>query len=388
MLQKMLAVFSRDDTMMDIEEKRARYKGFIESEEFSLSTWVSLHLFHKNVQSMTDLVKWEVEQARSIFDITDNTNTPRDEYKLAFIHYDILSKLLMMIEGLCALMMTLCNDKTKLAKNLSHYESGVVNRLAREITTSADKEAMMWKLLCLPNLELLEYLSAEERIFLKDVMAQTCVSQYEVFCGLTNYYLYHVIAYNKFKHGLSLLPGSLPIDSRSIAISTALDRKLGKRRYNIKTLLVQGDFMPEEFEWFNTACVIPVGKEWLETYVKIATRISELTDFVANNNYLFAENCGQDYLPFMITEDNMAEPKLYLRNPPTLETKQKIEDIYEKALKNIHFSMQRTGRFEFFLGKPAMEKLRVLLEKYGAAVIWANKKNVLAPPVKHEVKIE
>jgi len=379
---------------MNIDEKRAKYKEFIESEEFTLSTWISLHLFRRNIQSMTDLIKWEIEHAESLHERNVITNAKRveDEYKLAFIHYDIISKLLMMIEGLCALMMTLYKDKTKLAKNLSYYGRRIVNRLAEAINKSTDKEALMWKLLCLPDLELLESIDDDERAFLKDVMAQTCIHWYRTLCDLINFYFYHLIAYNKFKHGLSVLPGSLPLvsssEDASIAISIALDRRSSKPRYNIKLLVVQGNFMPKQFEWFNTACVIPLSKEQLEIYAKIAEIVFELTDYVANNNFLYAENCGLDYLPFIITGDNTAKPKLYLLNPPTSEIMQKIENIYRKSLKNIHFSMKRVGRFEFILEKPAMEKLESLLKKYGAAVIWASQKNVLAPPVKHEVKLE
>ena len=36
----------------------------------------------------------------------------------------------------------------------------------------------------------------------------------------------------------------------------------------------------------------------------------------------------------------------------------------------------------------AIEPLEALLKKYSAAVIWASKKNVLAPSLKHEVKLK
>ena len=159
---------------------------------------------------MTNLISWEVDEATTILEKSIKSWSPEEHYKIEFIHHDIISKLLMMIEGLCVVLLTLLKKRSKLVRRLSCYKSNPVidleEKLKQSTERSKDKEIMS-KLLCLPNLKLIKSIDDNEKKFLSNIFSQTRNHWYNVLRGLIKFNLHNSISYNKFKHGLLLLPG-------------------------------------------------------------------------------------------------------------------------------------------------------------------------------------
>ena len=272
---------------------------------------------------------------------------------------------------------------------MSYFSSNIVGELRDKLDKYSleTKESFMWRVLSLPDIFSLNNLSQEEQNFLKRALAQTCEINYERLAGSINFYLSNKIAYNKFKHGLSILPliSSASSDAKVGSI-VALDRERKKPEHTANLLLLKGSFFPKDFEWYNTMCLVSVGKENLKRYIEISESIYDFVAFIVQNSLLYADNCGVNYLPIKLLKDNKVEPWLYVRHH-TQDVIEEIKAIYSKVLPNIHISLRRVGRFEFNLGKKASEKLAKLLKFVGSAVIWASDENIEAPNFLSEAKM-
>jgi len=366
------------------EEKEKNYRDFILSQTFTLPSFSSLSLFQMNVNAMNTLVRQESDLALKLID----SNTER--FELSYIQLDILSKVMMMIEGQVALILALESARKHIAERMSFFSSRAVEELATKLDgySQDQRRAFMWKVLSLPDANTLLNLSEEERLFLNQVLNETAEIRYEVLCGCVNFYRSNKIAYNKFKHGLSFLPlAPLTQVKNQNALLLALHKGKDKPEHQVNLLSVKGSFIPKAFQWFNTVCIIEISRKNVETYAKMSESIDDFVSFTVQNNLLYAENCGADYLPLRIIEDNKIEPWLYPRNM-TQDVIDRIKTIYSKSLPNIRVTPKREGKFEIHFDKAIAMQIGKLLDFVGSAVIFAGEENAGSARVLNEVEMK
>ena len=377
---------------MQINEKKSEYKNFIQSENFTIASYSALSLFSVNIRKMNNLVKKEANLASTLYENKDQKVSTDNLNEAGFIQLDILCKIMMMIEGVCALITALNIGIKEVPKSLSFYSSGVVKQLGEKLNSYSvqDKKAFMRRILRLPNLNLLTYLSKKERKFLNEILSETCEINYDRLTRSINFYMNHQIAYNKFKHGLSFLSYMPSFEENSqTAISMALHR--GKKpKHEANLLPLKGSFLPEEYTWYNTISFTHASKDALERYLKFSDSIDDFAHYIIQNNLLYSENCGLDYLPLKLLEGNKkCEPWLYVKpSKDRAERVEKVMSIYKKALPHIHISLERIGRFEFHFNKEAFKKLEHCIKHFGIAVAWASNENVGAPSIYHKIEMK
>ena len=93
---------------MLIEEKKKKYKEFIQSKEFTLSSYASLSLFQMNIGAMNNIIKHEATLAEKLMDSEEHSSPDS-----AYIQLDILCKIMIMIEGQCALILAVDSGKKR-----------------------------------------------------------------------------------------------------------------------------------------------------------------------------------------------------------------------------------------------------------------------------------
>ncbi len=98
---------------MSLEYKKKNYKKFIESESFTISTFTQLLLFRRNINALYQLINSETKLLDDLLTSEDKTNSFEKNEKIGFIHLDIMSKVMMMIEGLSALLFALSKGKKR-----------------------------------------------------------------------------------------------------------------------------------------------------------------------------------------------------------------------------------------------------------------------------------
>ena len=375
---------------LEVEEKKKKYKDFIKSDRFTLAAYSALSLFSINIRKMSNLIKREVELTSKLYDNENGTGSKDNLTEAGFVQIDILCKIMMMIEGVCALIVGLNVGIKDVPKTLSYYSSGVVKQLQEELDKKSveEKKVFMWKVLCLPDVNQLVYLSSDERKFVSEALSETCEINYGRLAGSINFYLSHQIAYNKFKHGFSFF-SYLPSSNMTSqdALSVALHRgKKPKHKANLFPL--KGTFLPKEYNWYNIISIMHVGKHTLGGFVNYSNSIDDFSQFIIQNNLLYSENCGFDYLPLKLLEGNKEiEPWLYLK-PLTQERIEKVKDIYKKVFPHIHLSLQRIGTFDFHFGGKTYSELEHLIKKFGAAIVWASEENIEFPQIVHKVEMK
>lgn len=353
------------------EEKERTYRDYIQSSAFTLSSYSSLSLFQMNIREMHNLVKQESDLAFKLMD----SNT--EGFDLSYIQLDILSKVMIMIEGQVALISALDSGRMHVAEKMSFFTSRAVEQIATKLDAYGQEQrrAFIWKVSSLPDINTIRNLSEDERLFLDRTLDETARIYYEEFCKCVNFYLCNKIAYNKLKHGLSFLPLMPFAQNRDqSALVMALHKSRRKPEYQANLLPVQGSFMPKDLQWFDTVCVIEVNRKNVEAYVRMAEIIDELVSFVVQNNLLYADNCGADYLPVKVDQDNRISAWLFSRNLND-DFYNKVKIIYSKALPNIRVPQKKEGKFEIHFNKNMALRIDRYLDFFGSAVVWANETN-------------
>lgn len=186
------------------------------------------------------------------------------------------------------------------------------------------------------------------------------------------FYECNSIPYNKFKHGLSLIPGMKlknPEQQMVASVLTVLDRR-GRAPF-CATIETKERLVPPEIGWFNILCFVPSPQ--IEIYESIITPLLSAISFITSNHLLYAVNCGEDYFPGE-QSDGKFTPKLLLPpGSPYLQAngKAQLEPIIKKIVENMSLP---TMTFNFNLNF-TREKIAKILESFrnhGSALIWSS----------------
>jgi len=177
----------------------------------------------------------------------------------------------------------------------------------------------------------------------------------------TSFYDEHRIAYNKFKHGLSVVVGLKPkisgYDSPAVLVMDMQNKVESLRcRY-----LQARNTLPDEYRWFNTLSIIAIREKTFEKYSEILADLKTLVQGIDDNHFVRGTNCGTDYMPkaiptskdfpegkfreFLDIADKKIHPKTYLMPPPEFN-------------------------FELEINNPLLEEFRHLLEKNNVVTLY------------------
>ena len=193
---------------MNVQEKRIRCRQFIASSNFTPAAHTVLALFNRNVQNLLNVVLLEGVLLEKIGKSEIDTGLPEDvllEVK-SFVLLDGLAKIMMMLEGFLALCEALSNPKKgyeHLAKSMARYDNKEINAFIKLFKVGKVK---LWKLFRFPDIDRLN-LESTEADFMRKLLNDSCRVFEETILKVIEFYECSRLAYNKLKHGFSIMAG-------------------------------------------------------------------------------------------------------------------------------------------------------------------------------------
>jgi hypothetical protein len=356
---------------MKREEKAAKKFEFIRN-QFTESAFTELALFDRNAKNLLNVVRLEL-MLHDKLETKEYETGLADEFLLEveqFVYVDALAKIMMLIEGLLALSDAISDRAkgyAKIAETMARYRS-----IRNFITRFRAMQIDLWKLAGLPALEKL-IISEQERAALKTVFEETLKVFEQFLRTIIDFYECNRIPYNKFKHGLSMVPGMAlknPQQEIVVRVLTALDR--GDKRPDCTCIETTERLVPPQVGWFNTLCFVPSPQK--EKYELIANSLSSAISFMVSNHMFYAVNCGEDYFPLKMNPDGTYVPMLLLpKNSPYLEedSKKRIEPIINKVTANMNIP-KMTVNFNLSFSDEKMRKILESFREHGSASIWSS----------------
>jgi hypothetical protein len=281
---------------VNLEEKKTRKFDFIRS-RFTESAFTELALFDRNSKGLISVIRLEMMLHEKIEKGEFETGLPEKFLSEAkqFLYMDVLAKIMMLIEGLLALSDAISDPAKgypRIAEAMASYrDSSILTFIERFRARQVD----LRKLAGLPELERL-LITGPEKDTLKDAFNDT-EKVFEKFLGtIINFYECNSIPYNKFKHGLSLIPGMQlknPQQRTVALVLTALDKR--SRAPSCTTIETKERLVPPQVGWFNILSFVPSTQK--ESYELIINSLLSTISYMTSNHLFYAANCGEDYFP-------------------------------------------------------------------------------------------
>lgn len=356
---------------MNVEEKKARKFNFIH-DHFTESAFTELALFDRNAKNLINAIGIESmlcdRLAKDQFE-TGLTGEPLTEAQ-QFLYLDILAKIMMLIEGLLALSDAI-SDPAKgyagIAEAMTEYGLDM-----QFITRFRAKRVDLWKLAGLPELKKLS-INDQEREELKRPLDETVKIFEQFLATIVHFYECNKIPYNKFKHGLSLIPRmelKNPQQQIVASISVALDTR--KKPPECTCFEMKERLVPSDLGWFNTLCFVPAPQ--MGNHALILNSLLSAIPFLTSNHLFYAVNCGEDYFPLKQNPDGTYVPMLllpkdsrYLRE----DEKKRLEPIIKKVTQNMNIP-EITFNFKWDFSDQKIAKILKCFQDHGSALIWSS----------------
>jgi hypothetical protein len=358
---------------MDRKEKAAKKFDFIRN-QFTESAFTELALFDRNAKNLLNVVRLEMALHDKL-ERKEFATGLEDEFLLEakeFLYIDALAKVMMLIEGFLALSDAISDSAKgypRIAEAMASYrDSSILKFITRFRETQID----MWKLTGLPRLEKLP-INEQERAALSDVFQENVEVFKEFLTTIIDFYKCNSIAYNKFKHGLSLIPGMQLKNPRQEVVAqvlTALDRQL--QPPDFASIQTKERLVPPQVGWFNTLCFVPSPQK--EKYELILNSLLSAISFMTSNHMFLAVNCGEDYFPLKMNPDGSYVPMLllpkdsqYLRE----NKKKQLEPIIKRVTDNMNIS-KMTFKFNLNFADDKMALILKSFQEHGSALVWSS----------------
>jgi hypothetical protein len=335
--------------------------------------FTELLLFARNSNALINVIRLELILHEKIERGEFPTGLP-DEFlseTKQFLYVDALAKIMMLIEGLLALADAISDPAKgylKIADAMASYrDSSILAFIARFRAKQVDLQ----RLAGLPEVNKL-LITASER----DAIGQAFKETEKVFAQflnvVINFYECNSIPYNKFKHGLSLIPGMKlknPEQQTVASVLTVLDKRT--KPPSCVAIETKERLVPAELGWFNIMCFVPSPQ--IATYESIITPLLAVIPYMTNNHLFFAVNCGEDYFPGELS-DGKFKPRLLL-SPDSLylqeDSDRRLAPVILKIIKNMNIpTLQVTFNLNF-----SQEKIAMILKSFqdhGSALIWSS----------------
>jgi hypothetical protein len=358
---------------MNVEEKKVKKFDFIHS-YFTESAFTELALFDRNAKNLTNAIGIELMLCESLEKKQFETGLTGEFLSEAqqFLYLDVLAKIMMLIEGFLALSDAI-SDPAKgyagIAKAMTEYGLNL-----RFIARFKAKQVDLWKLAGLPELKKLP-INEQEREELKLALDETVRMFEQFFATIINFYECNKIPYNKFKHGLCMIPGMQLKNSHQQIVASVIaaldtrDKPPDYTCFEMKQRLV-----PPDIGWFNTVCFVPPPQKG--NYGLIVKSLTGVIPFLTSNHLFYAENCGEDYFPLKLNPDGKYVPVLlfpkdsrYLKE----DEKRRLEPIIQKATQNMNIP-KTTFNFKWDFSDEKMAEVLKSFQDHGSALIWSSEK--------------
>jgi len=356
---------------MNVEQKKAKKFSFIH-EHFTESAFTELALFDRNAKNLINAIRIELTLCDRLEKKQFETGLTGESLSEAqqFLYMDVLAKIMMLIEGLLALSDAI-SDPAKgyagIARAMTEYGLNL-----QFIARFRAKQVDLWQLAGLPQLEKLP-INKQEREELKLALDETVKIFEQFLATIIHFYECNKIPYNKFKHGLSMIPGmqlknpQQQIVGSVLAALEAKDKPPDCTCFEMKERLV-----PPDVGWFNTVCLVPPPQKG--NHELIINSLLSAIQFLTSNHMFYAVNCGEDYFPLKLNPDGTYVPMLlfpkdsrYLKE----DEKKRLEPIIKKVTENMNIS-KMTFNFNWDFSDKKMAEILKCFQDHGSALIWSS----------------
>lgn len=372
---------------MDPQEKRLRNRQFIASSNFTEATFTLLALFNRNVQNLLNTITLEGVLLDRIEKGEIDTGLPEDVLLETrhFIMLDGLAKIMMLIEGFFALSEAILNPNKgykHVPKSMAYYRTRDINNFIKRFQ---DGDVSVWKLMGFPEISKLE-LNHDDAEFIERLFNDSCSLLAKTIKDLIDFYKCNRTAYNKLKHGLSILAGMKIKGPEGVEFPQnavyALDRWVN-REPPCLCHKSKESFMPKGLEWYDTMTIIPFWRDTFRKHSGIMTDLRLIIEHLTSNHLHWASNCGEDYFPLKKKSDGKYTPIIYL--PYKLEgpDKERFEHVVKKITDNMNIAKMQVS-FDFNIKDEVMRKILEYIKSNQAATIWGPPSEITTSMVKVE----
>jgi hypothetical protein len=279
--------------VVGLEEKRKNFNHFMRSKEFTLTTFSYLSLLSHNIGFISKLVRLHGLFYSRLEN--DDQSVLSDESARAmkhFIHLDALSKVMMMLETLFGLALALLGEYKDVPRKMMVYDQKRIDGLVRKLMQDTLTTEEIWRIIGFPSLDRL-HLSPVERETISKILVKSASDVREFLRRLAQFYVDHKSAYNRFKHGFSIIAGFESSDDQ-VGLAMVFDRK---RRLQGRFFRVTEGIRLEGFDWFNVINLVPDSQQAFNYYQEIADLAASMYLHIARNHLDYAYNLGEDYFP-------------------------------------------------------------------------------------------
>lgn len=288
-----------------------------------------------------------------------------------FLYMDALAKIMMLIEGLLALSDAISDPAKgypKIAETMASYRDSANLAFIGKFRA---QQIDLQRLAGLPDLNKLSMTQSEKDIIMKAFEETEMVFERLLNVVIT-FYECNSIPYNKFKHGLSLIPGMKlknPQQQITASLLTALDRR--SRAPSCTTIETRESLVPPQVGWFNILCFVPSPQ--IEIYESIITPLRSVISYITGNHLFYAVNCGEDYFPGELGDGKFTPKLLLLPGSPFGQApgKEQLEPIIKKILENMNMPSMKF-HFDLSFSQEIIAKLLESFQAHGSALIWSS----------------
>lgn len=356
---------------MNVEDKKVKKFDFIHN-SFTESAMTQLTLFDQNAKNLINAIRIELILCERLEKNEFETELTGESLTRAkqFLYLDALAKIMMLVEGVLALSDAISDPAQSysgIAKAMTDYRLNL-----KFIERFKAKQVDLRKLAGLPELKKLP-ISEKEREELKPAFDETVKIFEKMFEGIIHFYECNKIPYNKFKHGLSLIPGMQlknPQEETVAPVILALDTR-DKPPYGT-SFEMKRSLDPPGTHWFNTLCFVPPPKQG--NYDLIINSLLSAISFLTSNHLYYAVNCGEDYFPLKQNPDGRYTPYLLLPKDSLYlkeEGQKRLGPIIDKITQNMNIP-KMTFNFSWDLSNEIIAKVLNDFQDHGSAIIWSS----------------
>jgi len=226
---------------------------------------------------------------------------------------DMLSRLMSIIESTFVLLYGIKQGYEKIPKIMTYYELTAINSTINNIQK---RKFNMRKILGFCDLSKIELSDIEKRVVAQEYK-KTSTKIYDMLDNLVKFYEEYKIIYGKTKHGLSYYTGGGNLDSEikfENSIVIALHKQELKKMP--KNTIISDNKLGIDIPWYNVQSVLKINDNLFKTMGELIHNLPEIVKYVCHNHLTFAENCGENYLPYLDNNSKIGIGAFY-GDPPS-----------------------------------------------------------------------
>ena len=334
---------------MEFEYKRDKFIDYLKS-EYSLTTFYYLQLFVHNFKLCIDLAVLDGVTVKFLDEGKIKHDYKKDAF-LALKHMLILSalsKIMVLIESFLSISDSLLAGYKKVPNKMLSYRQKDIDNFIQKIKKKLLTKSDIWTIYGFPNVDDLP-LKHKEKSLVEEVLTHSAEHILTFYEKIVKFYDNHRRPYNKFKHGLSIVPGLKPFSSlEDYSLIATLDRYRNITK-------IKGDYvlsdktLPMEYEWYNSISLIPYRDETFNAYNDVLSDLKRLVSVLSENHLTRGFNLGINYLPKTISTSKEFSDKKF-------NMLRKIADM--KIYLKMYDSPPPTFKFELTFNDPVLTELR------------------------------